>query len=178
MSAFTFELILNRELDDRELDAAFEAGLDDGTFGATHSKPTVAFDREAETLADAVISAIGQLEGATSGVRVLRVVNPEVVTLPIIADLTGRSRQNIYQLATGKRGRGGWPEPINPEVNPKHRLWRFTEIVEWWCRHEPEGPINAERAHTLAAINARLNAREELTHLPKPISRKISALAA
>lgn len=178
MNTFTFELILNRVLSDEELDTAFEAGLDDATFGVANHRPIVAMDRKAETFVDAVVGTINQLEGAVSSVQVLQVANPEIVTLPIVAELTGRSRQNIHQLATGRRGPGAWPEPINPEANARHRLWRFTDVADWLSRYEPEGKVSAERIHTVAAINARLNVRTELGHLPKPVSRKISALAA
>lgn len=175
---FTFELVLERELSEDELNKAFDAGFDDVVFGVSNGIPIAGFEREAVTLADAVIDSINELERAIPKLTVVKVVNPDIVTLPMTAELTRRSRQSVHQLATGKRGPGGWPDPVDSTVDPKHRLWRFTDIAEWWTQYEPEGPINAERAHTLAAINAHLSARQELAHLPKPLSRKISALAA
>ena len=47
------------------LDALFEAGCDDGTVGRIGRSQYVDFDREAPTLADAVLGATEAIESAT-----------------------------------------------------------------------------------------------------------------
>lgn len=67
-----FTLILAREPSGDELDALFDAGCDDAMFGTTAGVAHAQFDREADTLADAIMSAIESVE-SVAGLRVVRV---------------------------------------------------------------------------------------------------------
>ncbi len=58
-------------LGDEALDALYEAGCGDATFGASNGVQTADFDREATDFADAVWSAIKAVETAVPGARVI-----------------------------------------------------------------------------------------------------------
>ena len=70
---------------DEAQDALFEAGCDDSTIGVVAGVQHVHFDREAGSLAEALVSAITAVEQAVPGVRVVRVAPDEYVTLAEIA---------------------------------------------------------------------------------------------
>jgi hypothetical protein len=54
-------------------DRLFNAGCDDGTFGLRCGVPYAAFVRAAPTLREAILSAIADVEGASIGLRVVRI---------------------------------------------------------------------------------------------------------
>jgi len=59
---YTFTVVLDRRPTDLEFDALFEAGCDDAAFGIEKGMSIAEFDREADTLANAVASAVRDLE--------------------------------------------------------------------------------------------------------------------
>lgn len=58
------------------------------------------FDREGDTLADAILSAIADAE-SVPGIRVLRIEPDDFVTAAEIAERLGRSRESVRLLANG-----------------------------------------------------------------------------
>ncbi len=68
----TFTVVLDRRPTALEFDALFEAGCDDAAFGVEKDMSIAEFDREAATLADAIASAVRDLESV--GFVPLRVV--------------------------------------------------------------------------------------------------------
>lgn len=76
MTTHTFTLIVEGpDLQSDELvDEVFEAGCDDALVGRADGIQFVDFDREADTLHDAVLSAIGELE-SIEGITVVRLVD-------------------------------------------------------------------------------------------------------
>jgi hypothetical protein len=73
--AFDFVLVLSApdELTDRLADSLFEAGCDDGTLGERDRTLFIAFTREADSLVQAVYSAILDVEQAGIGASVAKV---------------------------------------------------------------------------------------------------------
>jgi hypothetical protein len=65
-----------------------------------HGAPIAQFDRDAPAMADAIASAVRGVESA--GLRVLRVLDEDLLTLADIADRIGRSRESIRRYATGR----------------------------------------------------------------------------
>ena len=63
------------------LDALFEIGCDDATFGSRDNVQYGAFDREADSLPIALTSAITQVETAVPEARIVRVEPDEFVSL-------------------------------------------------------------------------------------------------
>jgi hypothetical protein len=73
MPAYHFDLIVGgkSEFTDADFDALFEAGCDDGTVGSCCGVISVTFTREAESLGDAIASAVNDVERA--GFKVARI---------------------------------------------------------------------------------------------------------
>ncbi|HEX6076633.1 MAG TPA: hypothetical protein VFZ32_15390 [Micromonosporaceae bacterium] len=124
----TFTVILDRRPTDLELDALFEAGCDDAVFGIEQRMPIAQFDREAATLADAVASAVRDLESV--GLTALRVIDEDLVTLADIANRIGQSRESVRRYVTGERGPGGFPPPVNP-AREGTVFYRWSEVAPW-----------------------------------------------
>lgn len=164
--AYNFLLILEGDVNSEDvLDRLFEAGLDDATFGEIDGMPMAEFDREAPSFEEAVVSAIEDFERAGSEVRVARVAPDDLVTAAAIAQRTGRTRQSINQLIGGDRGPGGFPAPI-AHVDAKTRVWRWTEVSEWF--EQLDGEADSERrriAEFVAAVNGALESRHHLERL-------------
>lgn len=82
MTEYDFTLYLNgiAELDDRAVDALYEAGCDDALPGSSQGQATVCFARKSESLEAALRSAIGDVGRA--GFTVARAVI-ETDALPV-----------------------------------------------------------------------------------------------
>ena len=159
-----FELTIRGELSDVCLDALFEAGCDDATFSAKGGLIFGAFDRDAPTMVDAVISAIEAVE-SVEGLEVLRVDPDEFVWASEIAERTGRTRQSVDQLVKGQRGPGGFPAPATHAT--RNPLWRWSEVEVWFAAYEGREP-NMERSLVIGAINGALQARHGLRAAAEP----------
>lgn len=71
MFSFTLTIEGVDVLSDEALDALFEAGCGDATFGISNGVQTADFDRESTDFADAVASAIKAIETVVPGARVV-----------------------------------------------------------------------------------------------------------
>ena len=134
------------------------------------------FDRGAETLIDAVASAIEQVESVPGG-EVLHVDPDDLVWASAIAERTGRSRQSVDMLIRGQRGPSNFPAPASHATpNP---LWRWSEVEAWFAVYEG-WPVDAERSAVLEAINGALAVRHglhrssDLPHLRKVVGQLLA----
>ena len=155
MAVHVFTLVLAQEPTDEQLVALVEAGCDDAAFGVEHGLAVAEFDREAPTLADAIASAVLGVESA--GLRAVRVLDDDLLTLADIADRIGQSRESIRRYATGQRGNGGFPPPVNP-ARGGSTFYRWSEVVPWLRQR-----LNIEVADTdpaLVVANLVLQARQ------------------
>ena len=75
MKTYTFTLVLSGfiELSEDVEDRLFESGCDDALLSFRDGVPYLDFDREEESLREAILSAIHDVEGADIGARVIRV---------------------------------------------------------------------------------------------------------
>lgn len=147
---------------DQAQDALFEAGCDDATIGVVAGVQRLAFDREARSPAEALVSAIVAVERAVPGVRVVRVAPDEYVTLAEIARRTGRTRESVRLLASGDRGPGDFPPPA-ARAAERNRLWRWAEVAGWFAARLGERVAVPDPA--LPAVNGLLQARTALAQL-------------
>jgi hypothetical protein len=133
--------------------------------------PVAEFRRSAATLADAVLDAIREMEGRGAGWRVVRVEPDELVSASAIARRLGRTRQSVAQLVAGRRGPGGFPPPA-VWVEGAARLWRWSDVVEWFSVAVEHAPgVDRLAAEFLAMLNGELQARrhrERLAALAAP----------
>ena len=131
------------EPDDRLEDALFKAGCSDATLAFRNGVGYLDFDREAETLPSAVLSAIRDVERADQRVRVSHVEPDDLVSASEIARRFGRSREYVRLLSQGERGKGAFPAPVSGVASTAF-LWSWADVVAW------------SRAHTKLADEATL----------------------
>jgi hypothetical protein len=123
-----FALILERPPNERQA-AAMVAKHQDIYLVPDQREVTV--QRQACTLAEAVVSAIHDLEAVD--LRPIRVYDGDWVTVADIGDRIGRSRENVRLWAVGRYGPGGFPPPLNPGRNTKFYSW--AEVTAWLQAH-------------------------------------------
>jgi predicted DNA-binding transcriptional regulator AlpA len=176
MSEHHFELTIGGALTDDRLDALVAAGCGDATFSTKGDLTFADFDREASTMLDAIVSAIGAVE-TVDGLEVLHVDPDELVWAWEIAVRTGRTRQSVDQLIKAKRGPGGFPAPASHAT--RNPLWRWSEVETWFAAYEGRQP-DTERSVVLGAINGALQARHSLrgAHQVAPLRRALEQLLA
>jgi hypothetical protein len=154
VTTHAFTIVLDRLPADAELDALFSAGCDDAMFGTEGNLPIVEFDREAPSLAEAIVSAVRSLEAAA--LSPVRVVDQDLLTLADIGDRLGQSRESIRRYAAGLRGPGGFPPPVNP-TRDGAAFYRWSEVAPWARKHLSVD-VSADDP-TLAAANLMLQVR-------------------
>jgi hypothetical protein len=100
MKTYTFTLLLSgaTKLQEELEDRFFESGCDDALLSFRDGVFYIDFDREAESMQEAILSAILDVERVGTGIRVIRVEPDELVTASEIVERTGRSRESIRKL--------------------------------------------------------------------------------
>jgi hypothetical protein len=172
MSGHVFTLVLDYVPTHEQFEALVAAGCDDAAFGVESGLAVAEFDRTASTLADAIASAVRAVESA--GLRALRVVDEDLLTLADIADRIGRSRESIRRYVTGQRGAGGFPPPVNP-TRDGATFYRWSEVATWIREHLDVDVPDTDP--TLVVANLILQARQYRTQVIH-MSALIDLLAA
>lgn len=155
MSHHEFTLVLDRTPTEDELDALYEAGLDDTTpeFGPRLA-PMLHMHRDADSLASAIISAVSQAESA--GFAVVGVRTENLVTLKTIGARTGRTYEAVRRLANGDRGPGGFPTPMSGDG---YALYSWTEVARWFAEHYGIPDSTTQYDRIIAAADHLVRAR-------------------
>ena len=161
---------------DETFNALFEAGCDDALVARTNGVQFMDFDRDAETLADAVLSAVSAVE-SVAGLEVVRLVDSDLVSMSEIAERTGRTRESVRLLVSGARGRGGFPAPANDPRRP-HRVWRWSEVDRWMRDTFGYEPQQGTDEDLLAALAAGLAARHYFRRLDPQQRERVRSLFA
>lgn len=125
-----FTLVLDHVPREAELDDLFEAGCDDATPESHQGEAWLHFDREASTLAEAIVSAVRDVTSA--GFHAVAVQSDDLVALKDIASRTGRSYEGVRLLASGARGPGGFPPPMS---GSGWSLYSWAQVSAWFARH-------------------------------------------
>lgn len=155
MDTYEFTLFIHGDLaDDDTIGALLAAGCDDATFGGATDWGTADFHRYAHDFGSAVISAIAAVESVPS-LRVVAVQPADLVTMSTIAERLDRTYESIRLLATGQRGHGDFPRPVDIPNVYGVKLWRWSDILAWDNRPD-------EKAFTESAFVAAVNALLEL----------------
>ncbi len=131
MRDWNFTLVLDRDIlsDNDLLDALYDAGCDDASFGEVDGVFYAEFDRAADAFAEALFTAICAIE--SKEVRVVSVADPDdLVTAADIADTIGQSRESVRLYITGQRGPGDFPPAVS-HVWSRGRLWRWPAVARW-----------------------------------------------
>jgi hypothetical protein len=162
---------------DEALNALAEAGCDDATVGSSGGVQHLDFDREAKNYLAAVVSAINDVELAVVGVRVVRVLPDEYVTLAEIGHRTHRTRESVRLLSIGERGPGGFP-PAAARSNERNRLWRWSEVALWFKSESGEPADRSVDWAAQSALNAILDLKSAASDLdPRGLKTFRSQLA-
>lgn len=167
------------EMTEDVAEALFLAGCDDGSPGMRGGVSYLAMDREADTLADAILSTLEDVRRAGLDLRVARVERDADVpqTAAEIARGLGISREAIRLYAVGKRGPGDFPAPVGRGTRDAP-LYHPLEVGRWVARHGLGGKGN----HLSSSVSARededsrfcraINAAIELNRsAPDPVER-------
>jgi predicted DNA-binding transcriptional regulator AlpA len=78
----------------------------------------------------AAFDLIEQIHGALPQAAAIR-LDQDLVSIPDIADRTGRSRESVRLLVDGKRGPGRFPSPVGT-VGDSIRVWPWAVVLEWF----------------------------------------------
>lgn len=174
MGEYEFTLILDgaRLLEEDAVDAFFDAGCDDATFGSVDGVVFADFIREGKSAATAILSAVGDVQ-KVAGVRVRRIEPDTLVTASEIATRLGRSRESVRLWIEGSRGPGNFPPPLS-HLKSRTRLWRWVE-VEGWLKSFQAVPEDGD-ALVVAALNDVIDLLWLLPDLPPSERRAVARL--
>lgn len=179
MKVQQFTLILEGpDLQDAlHIEALYQAGCDDATVGRVGAAQYLDFDREAETLADAVLGATEAVEAAVPGARVIHLEPDDLVTMAEIAQRTGRTRESVRLLIDGERGPGGFPAPAT-HFRSRNRMWEWQAVRAWFedALGEKLATADGDAGSFIAAFNASLRLRRAEAELCEAERRRIREL--
>ena len=177
MTTWHFSFAL--ELQDVDVDAAFDdlhsAGCDDALFSRRDDQEFVTFSRQAETLEEAVLGAIAELE-SVGGIIVTDVFDQSLVTVEEIARRSGRSEELLRELIEQHRVARPFPSPLGWS-DDELQEWEWSAVVKWFIGELGEH-LRDPNAVMFAAIEDTLHARRSCGRLHPDQRRKISALLA
>lgn len=151
---FEFSIIasgLDPEADDFE-SRFFDAGCDDATVAFQKGHIIVDFAREAESMDDAITSAMANVRAA--GAQVDRIEPDPLVSLSEIAERVGLTRAALTNYAKGERGTN-FPAPV-ARVTSNSSLWDYAEVTEWLRANGTVSDDVVVAAHAVRKANAAL----------------------
>ena|SRR5579863_2439175 len=132
MNTYEFVLRLDQEVTEDEADALYGV-FDDGSITTGSGMTAIEFTREAPSWAEAINSAIRDVE-SVKGLRVTGAGQEDLVSMLDIAQRAKRSREAVRLWVTGKRGPGGFPEPAWRSPGGE-RFWSWPAVAQWIRQH-------------------------------------------
>lgn len=129
----------------------YEAGCDDATIAFQKGHIIVDFGREAESLEDAIVSAIADVKKA--GATVDRVEPDPLASLSDMAVRAGLTRAAMTNYFKGARAKG-FPAPV-AKVTSESPLWDWATVARWMYRSGKlarEAAIDAEIVRQANAV--------------------------
>lgn len=178
MSSYEFSLRLNREVTDAEVEALYEAGCSDAAVETGPLGAMIEFDRIAPSLAEAITSAVRDVEKVPD-LRAVGLACDSMVTLLGISERAGVSREAVRLWAAGLRGPGGFPRPAM--ITPGgESVWEWEQVVPWLWENGPARQkvflwsysAADSKAHVLFTADRVLRARDALRSEPDDVVRK------
>lgn len=159
---FSFRLLLAApELTGEQVKLIYDH-VPDANLSQRDGRVHAGFDRLAPTFAEAVVSAIIDLERVLPSVPVIALEPDELVFMADIATRRNRSKESVSLLVEGRRGPGDFPAPAY--VTAGHKLWRWSEVERWFDRYEGREGQDRHDAFVVA-VNAVLAERRSLPQL-------------
>jgi hypothetical protein len=125
---YEFTLRLDREVTVDEADTLYGV-FGDGSIMTGPGETVIEFTRGASSLAEAIVSAVRDVE-SVGNLRVTGAGQEDMVSMLDIAHRTKRSREAVRLWAAGKRGPGGFPVPAWKSPGGE-RFWRWPDVAYW-----------------------------------------------
>ena len=176
MKTYEFTFVVDHRLSEDEVDGLFDRA-DDVTPEREQARTLLGFDRQATSLAEALVSALHDVESA--GLIVGSVRSEDLVTLKEIAARTRRSYESVRLLAAGKRGPGGFPGPMS---SAGWTLYSWAQVRPWFALHAPASPVDQDQVtiehdRLIAAADHLVRARALMRgdHLADGLAALVSA---
>ncbi|MCZ7665198.1 MAG: DNA-binding protein [Thermoleophilia bacterium] len=164
-----FSLPADQAHSDELLERLGDSGCDDALIGIGHAgRIALEFVREADSARGAIFSAITDVKRALPE-AVLNEVSPDLVGITDIAEIVGRSRQNLRKLLVSCTS--GGPAPIH---EGKLTIWHLAPVLRWLvtAKGYSVNPDLLEVSEETMEVNAAIssaradgNTREELREL-------------
>jgi hypothetical protein len=178
MKTYEFSIIasgLNPEAEDFET-RFYDAGCDDATISFQKGHIIADFAREAQSLEDAIASAVDAVFAA--GAKVDRVEPDPLVSLTDMASRAGLTRASLSHYSNGKRGTH-FPAPV-ARVTSESPLWEWATVARWMYENEKlgkEAALDAEivRQANIAICNGESDLSEKLKKAAKDYSEELEA---
>lgn len=158
MKTHEFSIIasgLDHRADDFE-QRFYDAGCDDATISFQKGRIIVDFSREAETLEEAISSAIEAVRSV--GASIDRVEPDPLVSLADIAARSKMSRAAMTQYSKGQRGKA-FPAPV-ARITSDSPLWDWAAVSHWLCSNHKLPPEAAFAAAVVKEANEVLRTGE------------------
>ena len=177
MMTYDFDLLISgASYDDTLLEEKlFSAGCDDAMLVFQNSIAHLTFSREANTLVEAIVSAISDAE--KSGIKVERILPDDLVNANEISRRVEKSRQYISNLISGKKGPGKFPTPATG-LTEKAYLWSWYDVTQWLLEHKIiDDQEIASTARIIAIANQALHARNN-QHLQQEQTQFLQLISA
>lgn len=103
-----------------------KAGCTDAVIGiGTAGRVTLAFDRDGESAEEVVYSALTAIKDALPMTELIE-MTPDLMGVSEIAEVVGKSRQNIRQLMLANRD---FPKPVHESESVT--LWHLSEVLHY-----------------------------------------------
>lgn len=147
-------------------DLFFKAGCDDFTISFQKGHIILDFTRDANSLPEAISSAIENVLKA--GATVNRVEPDPLVSLSDIAARTGLTRAAISHYHKGERAED-FPAPV-ARVTSQTPLWDWAKVAKWMYKHEKIDKEEAIEAELVRYANKSIRSGD--FHLSGSLSKR------
>lgn len=169
MKTFEFSIIasgLDPEANDFA-DRLFNAGCNDATISFQKGHIILDFAREAESLEEAISSAVENT--AKAGATVDRIEPDPLVSLSEIAARSNLTRSAISNYVKGERGKD-FPAPV-ARVTEDSSLYDWATVARWMFENDKIEKQLAVEAEIFRCANEVLHRGQ--THLSEPLKKRV-----
>ncbi len=160
---FEFALVLDRVDDKTENleDHLFTAGCDDALINFRNGTVYLDFARTANSLEDAVILAIQDVESSELNAKVISILPDDLVSETEIASRLNKSRQTVsLWIKRERRPKTPFPNPVL-KLSDKSPLWRWHDVTKWLFQQRMISDASiVDSAMFIENINAVLGERD------------------
>ncbi len=156
MKNFEFSIVFcdNVELNEQLEDIVYGGCCDDGQLSSVDGRVMLLFERNAESIVDAVFEVLSELKESGLARHILCVDPSDLVSQIQIGKRLGKKRQQIHQYVNGLRGPSGFPKPIR-YTEERKPVWGWATVLNWFVKSNLIG-VNSDIAKTaeeLSVIN-------------------------